>query len=136
MRKNPKRSGRLRDPGLVLLSTMILLLCMLLWRAAAQAQDGSGALEGFITVRNGSFELQGKPWFIAGTNIYYLAERAAANETRTVLDSLKQAAGLGLNVVRTGAHSEGEQQLQAVQPRPGQYNETVSRLGPGTACIC
>ena len=59
--------------------------CMLLWllslaavHVAQQvtAEDGQGGVQGFVTVRDGQFELQGRPWFIAGSNIYYLADRA------------------------------------------------------------
>lgn len=38
------------------------------------ALDG---LPSFVTVRGGRFQLDGREWFMTGTNIYYLAQRAA-----------------------------------------------------------
>ncbi|GAB4818424.1 hypothetical protein N2152v2_005470 [Parachlorella kessleri] len=111
--------------------SLLLLLC---WSVAAQptpTENGQGGVEGFVTVRDGHFELQGKPWFIAGTNIYYLPDKAGMNSSRqAVLDSLQQAAGLGLNVVRTAASSDGPQSYwPSMQPQPGVVDEQVLKDG-------
>lgn len=48
-----------------------------------------------------------------------------AGERRRADAALDADAALGLNVVRTGAHADGDGQWQAMQPRPGQYDERV-----------
>ena len=61
----------------------LLPLCLLGPRlTAAQASDGSlvPQVSGFVTVNNNRFQLGGKPWFLAGTNMYYLLEVSQAIE--------------------------------------------------------
>jgi len=40
-------------------------------------EPSAGGLTSFVTVKDGRFQLDGREWFMTGTNIYYLAQRAA-----------------------------------------------------------
>lgn len=70
------------------------------------------------------------PYGQVGANAYYLVAAAAdVSGTRSRADAtLDAAASLGLNLIRTGAHADGSDQWQAMQPAPGQYDERVRLL--------
>ncbi|PSC72392.1 putative WD repeat-containing [Micractinium conductrix] len=111
--------------------------------ARGQPVDGAGATplaeqaagteepSGFVSVKNGRFDLNGREWFMTGTNIYYLAQRAAdVNGTRKDTEqSFADAAALGLNVIRTWAFVDGADQWKAIQLEPGKLDEEVLREG-------
>jgi len=65
---------------------------------------------------------QGNPFFIVGTNSYYLLEHASESEPwlrrSVVTDTLDAAKKLGLNTVRTWAFYDGK-----LQTAPGVYDE-------------
>ncbi|QDZ22797.1 glycoside hydrolase [Chloropicon primus] len=78
---------------------------------------------GFVH-RQGShlYDARGNPFFIVGTNSYYLLEHASESESwlkRSIVDETFEAArNLGLNTVRTWAFYDGK-----LQTSPGVYDE-------------
>ncbi|NQT87072.1 cellulase family glycosylhydrolase, partial [bacterium] len=86
----------------------------------------------FVQVSGTGFVADGGPFYVAGTNSYYLMEYAANPATRSQVDeALQDAADMGLNVVRTWAFADGytayDEDLLVddpyLQPQPGVYNE-------------
>eukprot|EP00887_Chlorella_sp_A99_P006108 scaffold22.g6108.t1 len=75
-----------------------------------------------------AFQLGGRPWRFAGVNCYYLMTRAAdpalRHEAATALDD---AAAAGLTALRTWAFADGTAQWNALQPKPGVFDERVFR---------
>lgn len=118
-----------------------LLLAAALAGAAAQAPlpeaalgpvpEAGAPITGLVRVRGGRFEVDGRPWTAVGANIYYLAATAAdfGGARARAAAAIADAAALGLNVLRTAAHGEGPDLWMAMQPAPGQSNETVFRNG-------
>lgn len=78
---------------------------------------------GFVT-REGRHlrDARGNPFFIVGTNSYYLLEHASETEPwlkrSVVTDTLDEAKKMGLNTVRTWAFYDGK-----LQTAPGEYDE-------------
>lgn len=96
---------------------------------AAPPQDND-----FIVVRGTGFELSCRPWYPAGFNAHHLVSNVLvfAHEHRTpgnqkgrtlVRSALKEASGMGLNVMRVFAHTTDHNFI--LQTAPGQYNEKV-----------
>jgi len=102
--------------------------------AAATASDqlyattGSEAISAsysFVQTRGKQFALNGQPMYVNGANIYWLMVYGANPYTKyAVTDVLQQAAGVGLNVVRTWAFNDGND-YNALQTSPGVFNENV-----------
>jgi hypothetical protein len=102
--------------------------------AAATASDqlyattGSEAISAsysFVQTRGTRFALNGQSMYVNGANIYWLMVFGANPYTRyAVTDVLQQAAGVGLNVVRTWAFNDGND-YNALQTSPGVFNENV-----------
>ena len=76
--------------------------------------------DAFVTVRNGGFRLDGKPWRFGGTNCYYLHA-----VSHYMIDSLlDNAAQMRLQVVRAWAFSDDPTKPDAaLQTAPGTYPE-------------
>ena len=69
----------------------------------------------------------GRPFYFAGTNLYYAMTRAADPSTvADVTSVLDAAAAAGLTVIRLWAFADGEQ-WGALQPAAGCYEERVFR---------
>ena len=63
----------------------------------------------FVTVRNGRFELRGRPYFYIGTNIWYgcyLSDPALSDGRRRMVRELDRLQGIGANNIRLLAGSE------------------------------
>mmetsp|Transcript_10777 Transcript_10777/g.32342 ORF Transcript_10777/g.32342 Transcript_10777/m.32342 type:complete len:600 (-) Transcript_10777:893-2692(-) len=88
----------------------------------------------FVKVTGTEFELSCRPWYPAGFNAHHLVSNVLvfAHEHRTpgnkkgrqlVRAALKQASGMGLNVMRIFAHTTDPNFV--LQTAPGEYNEKV-----------
>jgi hypothetical protein len=92
------------------------------------ATTGSEAISGsysFVKTRGKQFALNGQPMYVNGANIYWLMVFGANPYTKyAITDVLQQAAGVGLNVVRTWAFNDGND-YNALQTSPGVFNENV-----------
>lgn len=90
---------------------------------APQAGDGTSGGGGFVK-REGRhlYDSDGNPFYIVGTNIYYLLEHASESEPwlkRSIVDdSFDAARKLNLNTVRTWAFYD-----EKFQTQPGVYDE-------------
>lgn len=103
----------------------ILLLLAATPCAAAQPVEGFVQRAGtklVIPKDDGTCE----PFNFVGTNVYYLAVRAASNASRCeVVEVLDKAQELGLTVIRTWAFNEGPSRWHAFQRAPNSYDERV-----------
>jgi len=88
-------------------------------------RPGIAANVGFVTTNGSQFELNGNPFYYAGTNCYYLMTKAADPTSRGYVDEvLQDAHDMGLSVVRTWGFNDGSGS-NALQTAPGVYNESV-----------
>lgn len=102
---------------IICLTFLIWILCL------AQAFSEN---ENFVETRDIEFYLNDKPFHFIGTNCYYLMVYAADQNLRHHVDKvLEDAAAMGIKVVRTWAFNDGEDQWNALQTAPGEYQENV-----------
>jgi mannan endo-1,4-beta-mannosidase len=93
---------------------------------SAEGMHADGRAE-FVRRTGSELALGDDAFRFAGANCYYLMVFAADVDLRPRVDEvLDTAVGLGLSVIRTWAFANGEQ-WNALQPRPGQYEERVLR---------
>ena len=103
---------------------LLLLLCII--PMSLMAQD-------FVTVKDGHFVRDGKPYYYVGTNLWYGAilgsEGQGGNRARLCreLDALKAA---GMDNLRILVGSDGERGVKTkveptLQVKPGVYNDTI-----------
>ncbi|MDY6950389.1 MAG: cellulase family glycosylhydrolase [Thermodesulfobacteriota bacterium] len=94
-----------------------LLLALFVWGSASM----SWAQDNFVGVAGTQFTLEGKPFYYAGTNNYYLG--IDPSRTQAEIDEvLTDAKAMGLTVVRTWGFNDGSGGLQT---SAGVYNEAV-----------
>lgn len=90
---------------------------------------GEAANEGFVTVVNGQFSLNGAPFYFIGTNAYYLPNMASPGWglTQAVDQTMTMATTLGITVLRTWGFCEGviDCATFSYQPSPGVYNDEM-----------
>jgi len=80
----------------------------------------------FVEIRGHQFYLNGKPFYYAGFNTYYMMVFAADSNLRYAIDEiLFEANNLELKVMRTWAFNDGPDQWNALQTNPGVYQEYV-----------
>jgi len=75
----------------------------------------------FVGVSGTQFTFQGKPFYYAGTNNYYLGIDPGSS-TRAIDEVLTDAKAMGLSVVRTWGFNDGTGGLQTA---PGVYDEAL-----------
>lgn len=109
---------------------LLLLLGLAAFNAGAQAPATSAA--DFVTVQGTHFQLRGKPYRYAGTNLWYGAYLGSSGPTgdRTRLtQELDHLRSLGVNNIRVLGLSEASALKRAVRPaimtKPGQYDEAL-----------
>ena len=89
-------------------------------------QSGGSVHPGWVTVSGKHFQRDGGDYYYAGTNCYYLMVYAADPGYRVYVDEvLEEAKAMGLGVVRTWAFNDGDDEWNALQKFPGDYNEYV-----------
>ena len=72
----------------------------------------------YVSVQDGHFELQGKPFYVAGTNNYYLNYQY----NYAIKDVLQKAKAMGLNVIRMWGFLDGANQgITVIQPTLGVF---------------
>jgi mannan endo-1,4-beta-mannosidase len=80
----------------------------------------------FVHRRGAQLCVGDEPYRVVGCNTYYLMAWAADPGLRSHVDQLLDtAADAGLNTLRTWAFNDGEDQWNALQPRPGVHDERV-----------
>src|SRR5689334_5945403 len=80
--------------------------CTSLQTKANPVQPGAGD---FVTVRNGRFELQGRPYFYVGTNLWYgcyLSDPALPGGRQRMIRELDHLQAMGVTNLRLLAGSE------------------------------
>lgn len=115
----------------------IAILIILAFVASASTQQVSTSPTGpgnhldslprhFVEVKGHRFYLNGKPFYYAGFNTYYMMVYAADLNLRYAIDEIFfEADDLKLEVMRTWAFNDGASQWNALQIFPGVYQEYV-----------
>ncbi len=117
--------------GVLLLAALAMLLPV---AAHAQADQSVAAPGEFVSVQGGQFFLEGKPYYFAGTNLWYGAYLGSVGETgdrARLLAELDALAKLGVTNLRVLAVSEATELKRAVRPAimmaPGVLDEELLR---------
>src|SRR5262249_38524765 len=94
--------------------------------------DQSPAQSGFVKVKGRHFELDGRPYYFEGANLWYgmyLGSRGATGDRARLTKQLDQLASLGVLNLRVLAISESSKFKRAVTPAvmqsPGKIDETL-----------
>jgi mannan endo-1,4-beta-mannosidase len=106
-------------------AAILLTLTLLVLVTAAQSS--------FVTVRNGHFERDGKPYYYVGTNFWYgaiLGSEGQGGDRRRLCRELDKMKRAGLDNLRILVGSDGERGVKTkveptLQVRPGVYNDTI-----------
>lgn len=101
-------------------------------RARKPGVTGSAAADAFVTVKGGQFTRHGRPYYVAGTNLWYggyLGTPNGAGRQQRLVKELDLMRTLGINNVRVLAVSEQTAMKCAVSPAttraPGEYDEQL-----------
>ena len=106
--------------------TLTLIITMLIaCTAMAKSQ--------FVTVKNGHFERDGKPYYYVGTNFWYgaiLGSEGQGGDRQRLLHELDQLKAMGIDNLRILVGSDGERGVTTkveptLQVAPGVYNDTI-----------
>ena len=87
----------------------------------------------FVTVSNGHFERQGKPYYYVGTNFWYgaiLGSEGQGGDRRRLCRELDEMKRMGIDNLRILVGSDGERGVKTkveptLQVAPGVYNDTI-----------
>lgn len=115
---------------------LLLLLLFLLAGCGATAvtrRSVGGPLDGFVTVRDGRFFCQGKPYRYVGTNFWYgpiLASEGTGGDRERLARELDRLHALGTDNLRILVGADGGSRFAnpvrpVLQPEPGVYNDTL-----------
>jgi mannan endo-1,4-beta-mannosidase len=122
------------------LKTLVLLACTALATASACAQVNrrpaapakAAKQSGFVKVKGRHFELDGKPYYFAGANLWYgmyLGSPGSTGDRARLLRELDDLAGKGIRNLRVLAVSEASTLKRAVTPAvmqaPDKVDETL-----------
>ena len=108
------------------LKSYLLLVLLLVCASAVHA-------ESFVTVENGQFYRNGKPYTFIGTNYWYgaiLGSKGRGGNRARLNRELDEMKRLGINNLRILVGSDGEEGPKwkvtpVLQPAPGVYNDTI-----------
>ncbi len=102
-------------------NNLLLSITMLLVLSAADAEN-----VGIVAREGNRFTLDGYAFYYAGVNNYYQMVYAADPGLLYAVDEvIEEAAAMGMTVLRTWAFNDGADQWNALQVRPGVYQEYV-----------
>ena len=100
--------------------------------SGSQAADSIAAQSGFVTVKGKHFQLDGKPYYYAGANLWYgmyLGSPGKTGNRTRLLKELDQLAAQGITNLRVLAISESSTLKRAVTPAvilgPNHIDETL-----------
>src|SRR6188768_3386198 len=100
--------------------------------SGSQAADSIAAQSGFVTVKGKHFQLDGKPYYYAGANLWYgmyLGSPGKTGNRTRLLKELDQLAAQGITNLRVLAISESSTLKRSVTPavvlRPNHIDETL-----------
>ena len=91
------------------------------------------AATGFVTVQDGGFAIDGRPYRYVGTNLWHapiLASTGQGGDRERLMAELDSLQALGINNLRILAGADGPHGVRThieptLQPRPGEYNDTL-----------
>ncbi|MFZ5825464.1 MAG: glycoside hydrolase 5 family protein [Bacillota bacterium] len=98
-----------------------MLVAALLLASGCAPRPAEEAASAFVTVKEGKFWLNGKPFRFAGNNTYYLALSQRPEDEANVDRILQANKEKGVRVMRIWAFWDGDS--RGFQPRLGEYNE-------------
>ena len=110
----------------------IAALFLVLGASGAQAADSIAAQSGFVTVKGKHFQLDGRPYYYAGANLWYgmyLGSPGRTGNRARLIRELDQLAAQGITNLRVLAISESSTLKRSVTPavvlRPNHIDETL-----------
>lgn len=112
------------------------LIAVVAMVAVAVSCVGGGqqvAATGFVTVQDGGFAIDGRPYRYVGTNLWYapiLASTGQGGDRERLMAELDSLQALGINNLRILAGADGPHGVRThieptLQPRPGEYDDTL-----------
>lgn len=111
-----------------------MIACLIVTSVGASVQQKySQNKNGFITVKNGKFVRNGKPYYYVGTNLWYgaiLGSTGQGGDRKRLCKELDELKGMGIDNLRILVGSDGLRGVNAkveptLQERPGVYNDTI-----------
>ena len=111
------------------------LLALFVTVGVAPARAQTPARTDFVRVRDGHFEIEGKPYYFFGANFWFgmnLGAEGPGGDRARLVRELDRMKALGVTNLRLAAASEGPATEQSrvvppVQPAAGKYDEKVLR---------
>ena len=111
----------------------ILFLIIMITSVAGTFAASAGGNDGFVTVQDGQFMLNGKPYRFIGTNMWYasiLASEGEGGNRKLLCRELDRLKKLGVTNLRIMVGADGEEGLTShvrpvLQKAPGVYNDTL-----------
>ena len=138
---NGKQKGRQAALSLVLSCLLLLLangagvtaVAATTPEAATAATSTTTGRPGFVTVANGHFLRDGKPYYYVGTNFWYgaiLGSEGQGGDRRRLARELDEMKRQGIDNLRILVGSDGERGVKTkveptLQVAPGVYNDTI-----------
>lgn len=114
------------------LKKAVLLLCALGAANAVMAAGSAATQSGFVTVKGRQFQLDGKPYYFAGTNLWYgmyLGSPGVTGDRARLTRELDDLAARGIRNLRVLAISESSTLKRAVTPAvlqdPAKVDDTL-----------
>jgi len=112
---------------------MMKHLKYLLAAIALMLMGAPASASGFVTVKNGQFYLDGKPYHYVGTNMWsaaIMASEGRGGNRKALLRELDNLKKLGITNIRILVGAEGPEGLPShikpvLQTAPGVYNDTI-----------
>jgi mannan endo-1,4-beta-mannosidase len=120
----------------ILVTVLVMSLCACSKQTAHESASAGAATtqsaSDFVTVQGTQFRLHGKPYYYAGTNLWYggyLGSPGTTGNRARLLKELDQLQAMGITNIRVLGVSEASDLKRAVRPgivsEPGRYDEEL-----------
>ncbi|MBB6095133.1 mannan endo-1,4-beta-mannosidase [Povalibacter uvarum] len=116
----------------LLASCLLIGACSKKPAGAPVSQASAPAVSEFVTIEGTQFRLRGKPYYFAGTNIWYggyLGSAGPTGDRDRLVRELDQLKAAGITNIRILGMSEASELKRAVRPasmtEPGKYDEQL-----------
>ena len=113
---------------------IIMMVCALIDSGSAVARQIKYPVKNnFVTIKNGKFFRNGKPYYYVGTNLWYgaiLGSTGQGGDRKRLCRELDELKRMGIDNLRVLVGSDGVRGVKAkveptLQIKPGVYNDTI-----------